>query len=283
MALWVALAAAFCPAPSAMAQARRPVVDQDPLTRAKDLYASANFEDALQILESLNGPAASTEAAAYQVYCLFALARYDDARAVVDRLVRADPMFHPPAGQVAPRVRAFFDSARKPVLIEVARQSFAAGRSAFKAKDMTAAAAGFDRVLTLLGEIGAEPSLADFRTVTEAFRDLARLAAAPASKPDGRPQTASAAAPNTIAPVRVSVPLPEWRPTIFELNRTFTGQVELVIDEEGKVLTASMLTGVHPRYDPILLEAAKDWIFKPATRNGVAIPYRYVMTVQVLR
>jgi hypothetical protein len=40
---------------------------------------------------------------------------------------------------------------------------------------------------------------------------------------------------------------------------------------------------VHPRYDDTLLEAAKDWTFKPATKNGVAIPYRYVMNVQVLR
>jgi TonB family protein len=271
------------------AQTQQTTADQDAFARAKRLYASANFEDALQILESLKNPATSAEVSAYQVYCLFALGRLADARVVVERIVRADPLFRPPDGQVAPRVRAFFDEARKPVLLDVARQSFKQARASFEARDMAGAAAEFDRVIAVIDEIGgADSSVTDFRTVAVAFRDLARMPAqtptpTPSPAVPGRTQKTPVPASNTIAPVALSAPLPEWHPNIFELNRTFSGQIELLIDEQGKVLSASILTSVHPRYDDTLLEAAKDWTFKPATKNGVAIPYRYVMNVQVLR
>jgi len=283
LALWAILG----PVSGAVAHQRPAATDQDLLTRAKALYASANFEDALQILESLKGQA-SAESEAYQVYCLVALGRLSDARVVVERIVRADPLFRPAEGQVAPRVRAFFDDARRPVLIDVARQSFKHARAAFQDNDMARAADEFDRVIAVLDQIGGtDTSMADLRIVAVAFRDLARMPGPTpqsASSPpaSGRPQKAGAVS-STIAPVALYAPLPEWRPNIFELNRTFSGQIELMIDEEGKVLSASIVTSVHPRYDDTLLAAAMDWTFKPATKNGVAIPFRYLMTVQVLK
>lgn len=304
MKTWfLALALITMPPSSVLAQSPAGTTP-DGLTRAKSLYAAANFEGALQILESLKGPAATSEAGAYQVYCLVALGRLNDARTVVERIVRADPLFRPANGEVAPRVRAFFDDARKPVLLDVARQSFAKAKVAFNDKDMTSATAQFDRVIAVLDEIGGtDPNVTDLRTVAVAFRDLSRFVpepppppkpsptpTSPASNPLPKPELfASTSRPVAVAtasvtpPVAIKVPLPDWRPNIFELNRTFSGEIELVLDEKGNVLSASMLTGVHPRYDPILLEAAKSWTFKPATRNGVPIPYRYIMTVQVLR
>lgn len=269
---------------------------QDALGRAKGYYASAEFEEALRVLSSLRGSSANTEAAAYEVYCLVALGRRDEAKTVVARIVRADPFFRPTEGQVAPGIRAFFEDARKPLLSEVARQAYAKARTALDRKDMRVAAEEFDRAILLFDEIGGtDPMIVDLRGLALNFRDQARSAGAPVATP--RPDPVAPAASSILsgqpiygvqdtevsAPIPLSRNYPEWRPNFFELNHTFSGDIELVLGEDGKVLSASMVTSVHPRYDGPLLEAAKTWTFKPALRNGSPVKYRYVMTVRVLR
>ena len=63
------------------------VLAQDQLSKAKGFYASADYEEALTLLETLKGNAASTEAAAYQVFCLVALGRRDEARVAIEAIV----------------------------------------------------------------------------------------------------------------------------------------------------------------------------------------------------
>src|SRR4030095_8189174 len=82
---------------------------QDALKRAKDLYASASYEEALQLLDTLKDSTPSSEASAYQVFCLVALGGKDEAKAAVEAIVKSDPLYKPADGQVSPRVRAFFD------------------------------------------------------------------------------------------------------------------------------------------------------------------------------
>jgi TonB family protein len=259
------------PASAAMIKAH-----QDPFARAKTLYASAEFEEALRLLETFKEPAANLEAASYQVYCLVALGREDDARKMVERIVKADPLFRPVEGQVAPRMKSFFDDARKPLLPEAARRCFATAKNAYDKKDATSAFAEFNRVIALLDEIrGGGAEMSDLRTLALAFRDLALVTA--------EPIVYDAEHINIIPPVPVSTPQPEWRPTLFELNKTFSGSIAVVVSEDGKVLSASIVTTVHARYDGPLLEAAKSWTFKPALRSGVPVRYRFVMPVRILR
>src|SRR4051812_214546 len=72
---------------------------QDALSRAKGLYATADYEEALQLLSTLKGQSMTTEAEAYQVFCLYALGRKDEARTAIESIVRTDPMFRPSEGQ----------------------------------------------------------------------------------------------------------------------------------------------------------------------------------------
>ena len=66
----------------------------------------------------------ATEVAAYQVFCLYALGRSDEAKAAIESIVRVDPLYRPSESQVSPRVRAFFEDVRRPLLPEVVRQSY---------------------------------------------------------------------------------------------------------------------------------------------------------------
>ena len=270
---------------------------QDTLTRAKAHYASAGYEEALQLLDTLSARETTTEAAAYRVYCLVALGRREQAKAMVETIVRADPLFRPTEEEAAPHIRAFFDQVRKALLPDVAIQSFAKAKVTYDRKEMARALSEFERTIAVIDEAGAtQPGMADLRILALGFRDLARAAIAPAPKPDKTPPDAppppiTSSEPaiygpmhaNVVPPVTVSRRLPEWRPSFFELNRTFSGEVQLLISESGAVVSASLLKSVHPRYDDILLEAAADWTFKPATKDGVAVKYLYNMSVQVLK
>ena len=61
----------------------------------------------------MRSTAEMTEVVAYRAYCLLALGRMDEARALVESLVLIDPFFRPPVDQVSPRVRTFFDDVRR--------------------------------------------------------------------------------------------------------------------------------------------------------------------------
>src|SRR5262249_22603931 len=72
---------------------------QDTLTRAKELYVTASYEEALDVLNRLQRTtpsAESNEIAAYQVFCLLALGRTDDAQKAIAGLVAADPLYRLP-------------------------------------------------------------------------------------------------------------------------------------------------------------------------------------------
>ncbi|HEY6273034.1 MAG TPA: energy transducer TonB [Terriglobales bacterium] len=51
--------------------------------------------------------------------------------------------------------------------------------------------------------------------------------------------------------------------------------VELTIDAEGNVVEEKLLQGLGPNIDGRVMAAVRDWHFRPATRNGVAIPFKY--------
>jgi TonB family protein len=188
---------------------------------------------------------------------------------------------------------------------------------------MPAAASGFDRVITLVDDMASadDPSAADLKTLASGFRDLAKSAAAPppppAPAPDPTPapagtnasvsmtaeapvaptsDAAKAAAPNdpmhiygstdsdVRPPTAIVQSLPAWNPATAGEKRTrFSGVIELIVDEDGRVVTATMRTSVQPTYDALLLKTATNWKYKPATRNGAPVKYRLHLNVQLGR
>ncbi|HKW02106.1 MAG TPA: energy transducer TonB [Vicinamibacterales bacterium] len=304
----------------AMAMASATLIGQDSLTRAKDFYASAAYEEALAVLDKLHTSTAaidSTEVAAYQVFCLVALGRSDEATKAIETMVKSDPLFHPSDTQASPRVRAFFENVRRPLLPDIVRDSYAKGKDAFARKDMAAATAEFDQVIALIDEIGAsaDPGLADMRTLAAGFRDLSKVPEpAPTPTPTPTPNSTDVAAPQSpngpmtgvtppppsaspaadanrvytaadldvTKPVAVSKTMPMWNPdNPVDKMRDFRGTLEVLIDEAGNVKAAALTKSVNSIYDPQLVRAAASWKFRPATRGGVPVKYRYAMDIHL--
>src|SRR6186997_1974671 len=81
------------------------------LNRAKDLYRSAAYDEALTILNGLPAGADPTEAVEvreYKVFCLVALDRRDDARKAMAELVTTNPLYAMSEEDASPRVRTMF-------------------------------------------------------------------------------------------------------------------------------------------------------------------------------
>ncbi len=284
-----------------VALAAAPASAQEPLTRAKTYYASAAYEDALLALSAV-GPTApvpeATEAAAYRVFCLLALGRADEAKAAVAALVGIDASYRPTEAEASPRVLAFFDETRRVALADVARDRFASARQAFDRGDLAEAAAGFGRVIELVGQSEqAGADLADLGILAAGFKDLAdqtvaraeaeAAAAAPVEAEPGAAPDPEADRVYTDEDAGVSAPkvrrrmLPQWSPTsLADRGMEFSGVIEVIIDREGRIESSRMRDSVHPLYDSLLLQAASAWMFEPATKDGAPVRYRYRLGVR---
>ena len=291
---------------------------QDTFARAKDFYANAAYEEALVLLQRLgaSSPVNGNEVAAYQVFCLVALGRSDEARQTIETMVKTDPLYKLSAAQASPRVRAFFEDVRRPLLPEIIKQTYTKAKDAYEKKDHTTAAAEFDRAISLIDEVGTanDRGLADLKTLATGFRDLSKAAVAAATLPPPQlsgdaPGGWSNPAPGTTAtngpakpatppsppveptygpkdpdvtrPVTINRTMPEWRPSAVEAMMEFRGSIELLIGPDGKVISAVITDSVHPQYDEPLRKAALNWTFKPATKGGKPVRYRYAVDVQL--
>ena len=54
-------------------------------------------------------------------------------------------------------------------------------------------------------------------------------------------------------------------------------EVRMVISETGQVIEATAISG-HPALRSAAVEAAREWVYKPTTLNGVPIKVETVLT-----
>ena len=59
------------------------------------------------------------------------------------------------------------------------------------------------------------------------------------------------------------------------------GVIEIVVSARGDVGAVNVLTSLHPVYDKLLIAAAKQWRYRPATRDGEAVAYVKRLSVSV--
>jgi len=75
--------------------------------------------------------------------------------------------------------------------------------------------------------------------------------------------------------VRPALPIASPDPVLgSDLAATAQGDVviEITIDDQGNIIASSILRGLSPAIDQKVLAAVTQWRFRPATRDGLAIP-----------
>jgi len=166
------------------------------LAAARELYASASYDDALTVLNKLRSsdhPASQARAIEqYRAFCLLALGRAADAQEAIEAVVAAEPTYQPTEGDVSPRIRTAFADVRRRMLPAIIQQKYAQAKAAYDKKAFAMAAEGFSQVLVALTDPAVssdanKPPLSDLRTLAVGFEELAAKAAAPPPPPPPPP------------------------------------------------------------------------------------------------
>jgi TonB family protein len=263
-----------------------PAAAQD-LDRVRALYVAAAYEDALAAMPSEASFTVGAEIEQYRALCLLALGREDDARATIERLVKAHPTFVPSAVEVSPSMRALFTSVRSGLMPGIAKQVYIDAKAAYESKNRDVARAGFQRTLDLIASLPEEDraALADLRLLAGEFHELSapRPAApvepsVPAAKSPGE-----AAAPAPFVPaVVVSQELPAWSPPdAVSRSNEYTGLLRVHIGADGGVTSVAVVEASHPAYDAAVLRAAKSWAYRPATRGGKPVASEHDIEIRL--
>jgi TonB family protein len=277
---------------------------QDSVAVAHDLYASAAYEDALVVLNRLDPsktqPSDRLAINQYRAFCLVALRRTGEAEQAIEAVLSDQPLYHPADADASPRLMSAFATVRQRVLPNILQQKYSKAKAAFDRQEFGPAAMEFDQVLQALadkdlGDASAHPPLSDLRTLATGFRDLSVRAAVPPPAPAA--PVAAAAAPamprvpmadpariyamgdaEAAPPVIVRQDLPPFPRVGIPAGQ---GMLEVVINENGGVDSAAMRIPMTPRYDTMVLNATKNWRFKPATVGGTPVKFRKMITISI--
>jgi hypothetical protein len=296
----ILLAASLAFVQSAFAQAPAP----DPIGAARDLYASARYDEALAMLNDLHpadptGPANTAERKSIEQYrslCLLALGRGPEAESAIAAVVTADPTYLPSENEASPRVRSAFSDVRKKLLPEIAAARYADAKALFDKKEFKLSIDKFKRVITLVDDPDMGGRGGDLRTLATGFLDLAVAATAPPPeplKPATPPPPPPPAQPDPnkvytlgdkdiVAPTVLRQEMPRLTPQMT-MQAADHGVIEIVINDQGRVESAIIRQPVQPLYDSQLLSSARDWRYAPAMMNGVAVKYRKLIQINISR
>jgi len=291
-----------------------PARADDRLAEALRLYDDATYTRALEVLDQLTISEPSPRVHQYRALCLIALGRPDAAERAMADIVAADPFFALEAEAASPRIAAQFASVRRRLLPPLIRRGFADATARARQR--------FDDVLRLLDDpaLQADQSLADLALVAGAFVELTRaqtpppsiavisrpivvapalpVIAAPADPAPAPPAASSSAvvasapgpmrvtasAPAAFEPAVAMVrPLPRWTPPDPRAaTRAYSGAIALEVDANGRVVAAASKKTIHPAYDPVVLAAARQWVFQPARQNGRPIKSEITVEIELL-
>jgi len=272
---------------------------QHSLSTARELYATAEYQDALTILDALVAGENSREdrrlIELYRTLCLFAVGRRAEADRAIDTMIALDPLYRTAApDDIPPRLRSAMSDARKRLLPGLIQAKYGEAKTAFDREDFAGAQDGFRQVMEGLADpdvaqAASQPPLSDLRTLAKGFHDLSVkaaepppppvVAAAPAPAVPQAPRMYHTGDPRVVAPVIIVQRVPPFRGKVTSAGM---GIIEVVIDETGAVESAKMRVPLNGLYDKLVLGAAKAWQYQAATVDGVPVKFRKLVQVSLV-
>jgi TonB family protein len=308
---------------------------QDRLSTAKELYASAAYEEALIALTSIAEespvPEVARQVDEYRAFCLYALGRTREAETVAETMIRREPLLRLDSADASPRLESMFTDVRKRMLPSIIRDRFRVARSAVDKKNFAAAEAPLTEARLMIVEAQKldikDEGLGDLSVLVDGFLQLIRSTSE--QQAAARPAPAVAAAPQPVSPLPIpppqlppppeppaqqTAPIPQPAPSVANAGQRVyslddedvtppvavdqrmpampaemtmmvkalhtTGVLDIVIDEKGDVVDATIRRSVTLGFDAAVLRTARRWKYRPATRNGA--PVRYLKTIALI-
>lgn len=294
-----------------LASASRTVA-QDPIGAAKELYASAAYEEALVAFEAAKergSPEVARQADEYRAFCLLALGRTSEAEAAAESAIRQNPLASLDSRDASPRIEEMFKTLRRRLLPGLIRDAFRAARDKMNKGDSTAVAelAHVRLMLDAARSAGVwDDTLGDMLVLVDGFLDLDRAATvartqpaaappSPSPAPDppaagvvpppaatvGKARAFSAADTDVVPPVVLRQDVPRIPRALTPGGSTKMGVLIVRVDEQGNVQEAFMRESINSAVDAELVKAAFLWRYRPATRAGRPVPFIKVIAVDI--
>jgi TonB family protein len=280
---------------------------QDPLNAARDLYASAAYEDALSTLNKLEGelpPEVDRQAKEYRAFCLYALNRTREADSIVEAIIRQAPLTPLTATDASPRLEQRFLQVRKRLLPSLIRERFRSARAALDQKLFAAAEPDLVQARLMIGEANKlgvdDEALGDLSVLVDGFLQLIQSTQSqPAAAPEPAPAPIAPPVAPVVAPasnprlytigdegISPPVPLEQRMPVLTQEMKAIArawqmrGVLSVVIDETGRVVEAAIRPPLTPSFDAMILSTVRQWKYLPAKKDGV--PVRYLKMVALV-
>jgi TonB family protein len=79
--------------------------------------------------------------------------------------------------------------------------------------------------------------------------------------------------------------LPDWKIATSSARRfagRFEGELDIVIDESGRVESATLVKSIFPAYNALAIAGSRNWQYTPATLGGVPVKYRKPVQISVV-
>jgi TonB family protein len=284
---------------------------EDSLGVAKDLYASAAYEEALAMLNRLDEAAGAGDAARvvdqYRAFCMFALGRTSEAESMAESVIRREPLAPLDPADASPRIQTMFTGVRRRLLPSLIRERFREAKASFDIKDFSAAESPLVNARHLIAQAEElnvnDQALADLRVLVEGYLQLIRAATpeetaasriamdgADATPPPPDTQSTPASAPasrriysvadeGVSPPITIDQRMPPIPVALAKITRSAgrTGIIDLVIDETGAVVDVIVRVSIHAALDRLVAETASRWRYEPAMKDGT--PVQFVKTI----
>jgi len=233
----------------------------------------------------------------YRSLCLLALGRGTEAESAIAAVVTVDPLYQPNDTDASPRVRAAFTEVRQRLLPGIAGLKYAAAKAAFDRKEFASAEQQFRHVMALIDDPEMGGRLSDMRTLAAGFLELSAAGAAPPPEPkQAEPAPQPVAPPPAPSPLRIYVAEDTGVTPPVAIKQEFPrvpggvmaqvrdrGLLEIIIDERGRAAALTVRTSMHPVYDTLLLAAAREWRYQPATHEGRPVRFRKLIQVTLTK
>ena len=268
------------------------------LDAAIALYAEASYEAALEALNAVDVDANVDMVDQYRALCFLALGRQFEAELSLERIVSRSPLYKMDATAVSPRVLDLFHQVRVRVLPTTAQELYVAAKARYDRNELAEARLAFvtlGEVLQEASALGAGDNVQDLVQLGDGFLAIieAKLApppppvepepSDPVEPPIARPEEGriyTNTAPNVVPPVAIERDIPPWLPPEGPLGQsTVRGSLEFIVDENGAVIQASITESMWAPFDRSLLNATRDWRFRPAMFGDTPVKFQQRLNI----
>jgi hypothetical protein len=253
---------------------RRTVAAEPPLeTRATVVPGRSERSSPRPAVTATTGIAASPRESERRAASLMAQGQTTEAAMAFDALVLANPLYEPMASALTPESLAAFRSSQRTLLPGIAVKTYERAKTALASGDP-------ERALSLARDANAILDRSSYEPqpqLREQLQDIVTRAGAAKIAADDIVYSENDR--GIVPPRALSRGFPDTPPIGVPPYRV--GTLEMIIDRDGNVDKVKLHTPLNRYHERMVVSAAKNWRYLPATKDGRPVKCRITVKINL--